>query len=366
MPQFSAHETRKARPILLLRGLAIILFIWLCLVSCNSKDQSADQAIVPEHALNVFALQDIRDTGFETAVLEDFAVRDGTRLDLTLFLDLPSLLSSLFAPENQEKVDVVLGIDNLFVITDTLTSLFSSLPDISLRELRRGIPLDEKRRFLPYAGANLSILYNSELFPHPPGSFGELQDARYYTRLALCDAASSGLGRSSLLWFVSIFGEYGYEQLLNSLRKNVRNVYPGRLEALAALRGGECGLMIGYDTTPAWISEQNPADNAIMSSLPSEGSFQHVQYAAVPKDAPHRETALRFLEYLISPEAQQFVALKLGMMPVNGRAPLPEGFESLSGRVFTTNDRLDAGFVRQNIATLLQTWERKFTSPSFY
>lgn len=346
--------------------LLTFLAIFLSLASCNPKEKIDAEKVGPASELNVYAPRDIRDTGFEAAVLREFALRNNTDLHLTLFPDLPTLLNSLNDEANPDEVDLVLGIGNTFIMSDSLSQTFDTLPEISLREIRRGIPRDPNQRFIPFAFANLSILYNSEVFPQPPRSFGELQDARYYAQLALCDASTSDLGRSSLLWFVSIFGEEGYEQLLNSLRKNVRKVYADRFEALAALRNGECALMLGFDSTPAWIAGFDPAEAHLKSIIPREGSFQYVRSAAVRKNAPNRETAVKFLEFLISAETQQFVMFKLGMLPVNGRAPLPHDFAYIPLDVFTTNHLLDEEFIRRDLPRMLRAWERKFTLRSIY
>lgn len=359
-PAFFTRKKALLAPLCL-----VVLAAFLCLASCR-ENKDPTNGIISTSELNVYALQEIRDTGFESAVLKEFAAQNGTKLDLTLFPDLPSLLDTLAAKTDPPGPDLVLGLDNAFVLDDSLLLAFDPLPEISLREIRRQVPRDPARKLVPYACANLTLLYDSNLFPQPPRSFGELQDARYYAELALCDPRSSGLGRSSLLWFLSIFGEQGYAQLLNSLRMNVRKVYADRFEALDALRKGECTLMLGFDSTPAWIAEFSPADARILSSMPREGSFLYVRSAAVCKDAPNQETAVKFLEYLISPEAQQFVMYKLGMMPVNGRAPLPNGFDRVPLDVYATNSRLDEDLARQSMARLLQIWTVSFTPRPIY
>lgn len=65
------------------------------------------------------------------------------------------------------------------------------------------------------------LIYNTSLVKTPPQSFGELQDAKYLSQIAICDPQTSGLGRSMLFWSVALFGTQGYEHLLEELTEKI-------------------------------------------------------------------------------------------------------------------------------------------------
>jgi ABC transporter substrate-binding protein (ThiB subfamily) len=339
-------------------ALAALLLASLALAGCKKEPEPVRAKPQPKTFLNVYALQNLRDSGFEAAVLKEFARKNNTGLRITLFPDPPSLLAALSQSGLRDSVDVVMGLDSAFAVTDSLLQGFSPLAEISQQEMVRDLPQDAERRILPYAYANLAIIYDSKLYPDPPKSFGELQDARYYSQLALCDPASNGVGRSSLFWSVALFNSQGYEQFWNSLRKNVRKVYDSHSACLEALRKGECGLMFGYNSIPAWIQEFYPSESHIKAVVPVEGSYRYVEYAALSVNAPHRSTAIKFLQYLISADTQQFVMFKLGMLPVNGRTPLPRYFARIPLSVYTLNSRLNSQEVAQNLPLWLENWNR--------
>ncbi len=338
-------------------GLALLLALGAC-----KKPEPVVKKTVPTTALTVYTLPHIRSSGFEAAVLKDFAARNNTALKVVIFPDLPSLLDTLNVADSLLSADLVLGLDSAFAFSDSFLTPFSPLPEIALTEISREVPRDPEQRLIPYATANLSFIYDARKFPTPPRSFGELQDARYYNQLALCDPTASGLGRSSLLWTVALFGERGYDQLWTSFRKNVRRLYRDHNEGLNALRKGDCGLMIGYNSVPAFISEFHPSESHIQAVVPQEGSFRHTEYAALCAGARNRTTALQFLRYLISAEAQQFVMFKLAMMPVNGRTALPTGFARVPWSVYSVNSRLDRYTVNQNLPLWLESWNRLIKS----
>lgn len=331
--------------------------ILLALAACQKPEPVVEKPAPSSH-LTIFALDHIKNSGFEAVVLKDFGDQNNTALNIVTFPNLSSLLDSLNTDGDQANADIVIGLDNAFTISDSILTPFAAVADISWQEISHDIPRDPQQRLIPYASANLAFIYDSKKYPEPPRSFGELQDARYFNQLALCDPASSGLGRSSLLWSVALFGDRGYEQMWNSLRKNVRRIYKDHAECLSALRQGECGLMIGYNSVPAWISEFYPSESHIQAVVPQEGSFRYIEYAALCDKAPNRDTAVKFLKYLISPDAQQFVMYKLAMMPVNGRTPLSRGFARVPWSVYSHNSRLDLSEVRENLPLWLETWDR--------
>ncbi len=335
----------------------LILALAFTLGACRKKPEPAVEKPAPTSFLTIFALQHIRSTGFEAVVMKDFEQKHNSALTVVTFPDLPTLLDSLEFVDGKPNADLVIGLDSAFALSESILEPFATVPEVSLSELDLEVPRDPQQRLIPYATANLAFIYDSRLIPDTPRSFGELQDARFADQLALCDPSTSGLGRSALLWSVALFGERGWEQLWNSYRKNVSQLSRDHFESLNAIRRGECSLMIGYNSVPAWINEFHPSESHIRAVIPEEGSFRHTEFAALCSGAPNRATALKFLDYLISVEAQQFVMFKLAMMPVNGRTPLPRDFARVPWSVFTVNDRLDKYQARQNIPAWLESWD---------
>ncbi len=343
-----------------MRYLWLPLVVLLAIGGCKggSKDASGDK--LPLTRLNVFALEEIRSSGFEGAVLREFAKKHNCEVQLTLFPDQSSLLEALHREENRGRADLALGIDNSFALSDSLLSVFEPASELKLEQLNHDIIRDEQRRIVPYAYSNLAIIYNEDIFPDPPQSFGELQDARFYSQLAVCDPQTTGLGRNTLFWTRAIFGEAGYEQLWQSLRKNVRKVFDSPAAALEGLKSGDCGLMLGFISTPAWIEELNQSEKRFKYSVPKEGSFQYVEYAGLCKNATNSAEAVKLVQFLIDPDVQRQMMYQLGLLPVNARTGLPVRFASIPLSSYTLNRRLDKDTVREGLPRWLDAWYRIF------
>lgn len=344
--------------------LKICIYLFLAsllggLLGCKQAPPEVKK-LAPTSSLNIFALDWIRDSGFESVVIKEFARKNRTDLHLNVFPDIQSLLDSLRADTYIGKVDLVLGLDNAWAWGDSLNNLFTPTPGIDRRSISHEIAHEDSSPYLPYAYGNLAFIYNENTIPNPPRSFGELQDSRFYTQVAVCDPHASGLGRSTLFWSVAMFGNNGYDQLWSSLRKNVRKVYSSQSAAVDALRKGECSLLLGLHSTPAWIKELHPSERSFKSVNPQEGSFLYIESAALCKAPPNQAAALKFLQYLLGTEAQMHVMYKLGLMPVNGRTPLPLNFTALPLSIYSLNERLDQATVQQNLPLWLKRWEELF------
>lgn len=191
---------KKHRPVFNIRWLryTALVSILLCLCfGCGKKADSKSADRKPGSQLNIYALDWIRESGFEAAVLKEFGLKNDTAVNLITFPDLTSLLQALEENSQGSGADLVLGLDNTMALGDSLTRYFTPAEGIDRSAISYEIPQPDKSPLLPYAFGNLVFVYNQKMFPEPPRSFGELQDSRFITswpfatpKAAAWDAAS--------------------------------------------------------------------------------------------------------------------------------------------------------------------------------
>ena len=119
--------------------LFIIISLVLCLISgfsCKKNNKEVKKQITPSSYLYIFALDHIRESGFETVVIKDFAKQNNIGLRINLFPDLSMLMQTLSNPDYQGKVDIVLGLDNSFFYDIASSDYFAPVPEVSLQEIR--------------------------------------------------------------------------------------------------------------------------------------------------------------------------------------------------------------------------------------
>jgi iron(III) transport system substrate-binding protein len=112
-------------------------------------------------------------------------------------------------------------------------------------------------------------------------------------------------------------GEAKTEEWAKAVAANLaRTPKGGDTDQLKAVAAGECDLAISNTYYYVrLLRSPKPADKAvtdkvgvIMPNQAGRGTHVNVSGAGVLKHAPHREAAIRFLEYLASDEAQNYFA----------------------------------------------------------
>jgi len=343
--------------------LVLIIFLAGCDKAPSPKKTPAPARVKsPATELNVWGLNKLRTSGLEQSLLADFAKKHNCQINLRMFANIATLLDSLKAEQDNGMIDLVLNLDNSFTSDEEVRALFSPIEDLSTLQLSRDLIPDPQKRLIPYGYANLGVVYNTRLFPNGPESFGELQDAKYFRQLGICDPQTSGEGRGALFWSLALFGDRGYEFLWKSIRKNVKTVYPDYQQGMEALKKGSISLLLGYNTTPAWLEESQQTDKSFQFGMLKEGSWQYTESAAIPLGAAHPAMATAFIKYLIEPEAQLMVIYKLGLFPANSKTMLPIRFARIPISSFTVNRRLTETEIKESIPVWLEFWDQLFNN----
>jgi len=147
-------------------------------------------------------------------------------------------------------------------------------------------------------------------------SYEDLTDPKWKGRV--CMRSSSNIYNLSLMGaLIDHLGEAKAEAWARSVRNNfAREPKGGDTDQLKSVAAGECDLPISNQYYYARLLRSDKPDERQVGEklgivFPNQGSWgTHVNIsgAGVLKNAPHREAAIRFLEYLASDEAQRYFA----------------------------------------------------------
>ena len=349
-----------------MRKYILILIMVLLVLSCGKKAEKPKPAPtntsrLPKTQLTIFARDNIRSSGLEGTLIAEYKQKYNCDVTLTLFAGMDSLIQAIKNPANAGKVDVVMSLDGTFAAREDVRELFLPQPSFNLGSMSRDIAVDSQKRLIPYGYANLGIIYNSRVFDHGPESFGELQDAKYFRQLAICDPYTSGEGLALLHWSMALFGPNGYQYMWKSIKKNISKVYPSYSQAVQALTSGKCSMLLGYNSTPAWLEEIDPANKLYKQIMMKEGGFQYSEMAGIPRESTRAGVAAHFINYLLSDTAQKMVIYKLGLFPANSRTMLPVSFARVPISSYVVNRRLTEAAILEGQESWLQFWKDLFT-----
>ncbi len=161
------------------------------------------------------------------------------------------------------------------------------------------------------------IFYNKqEIEPGAVKTYEDLTDPRWQGRV--CIRSSGNIYNQSLLGaIIAADGKAEAEGWAQGVVNNfARHPTGGDTDQIRSVAAGECGLAVANSYYFARLLQSDKADDkAVVASLgvvfPNQegrGAHVNVSGAGVLKYAPHPEAAVKFLEYLVSEEAQRYFA----------------------------------------------------------
>jgi iron(III) transport system substrate-binding protein len=161
------------------------------------------------------------------------------------------------------------------------------------------------------------IAYNkAKVKPGELPTYESLADPKWKGRV--CMRSSTNIYNLSLMGaMIDHLGEAGAEQWAQGVKANLaREPKGGDTDQLKSVAAGECDVTISNQYYYArLLRSAKPEEREIGAKLgvvfpnqQSWGTHVNISGAGVMKNAPNREAAIRFLEYLASDEAQRYFA----------------------------------------------------------
>lgn len=175
------------------------------------------------------------------------------------------------------------------------------------------------------------IVYNKDTVnPADAQNYEDLADPKLKGKV--CTRSGSHVYNLSLMSaLIEHWGEKKAEEWARGVVANfARAPKGGDTDQIRAVAAGECGVAISNTYYYVRIMKSDkPEDRQVIEKVgliwPNQKSFgahMNVSGAGVLKNAPHREAAIKFLEYLASDEAQSYFANGNNEWPVVKGAPL--------------------------------------------
>ncbi len=271
--------------------------------------------------------------------------------------NIGQLIERLKKEKSTPQADVVIGINNTNLDEVILNNLFETYHPTGMHVIPKEYLFDPSFHLVPYAYGHLAIIYDSDLVTDPPESFGELQDAKYYHQLLIPDAYQSGMGRACLYWSVAAFGNDGFEQFWNSIRKNITQITPTWTNCKQLFRQDDGIMMIGLSTSPAFYIETMNTDR-VKCIIPEEGSFLYLPAGGLIRKAPHPELGKKFLDFMISESFQSMIPETQWIYPIDPSIPTPASFSFAPLSVITLNQNLTPEQIRTSASKWFDFWAR--------
>lgn len=283
-----------------------------------------------------------------------FEQKYGVKVNLVLIGDAGEVLNRLILEKDNPQADVVIGIDNSYLAKAIDAGVLEPYQPANADVIPGWIieKFDPTFHLTPYDYGYIAINYRKDMVQNPPTSLEDLTKPEWKGKLIIEDPRTSSPGMAFLLWTVAVYGDdwlYYWEKL----KENDVQIVKGWSEAWGAFVEGEYPLVLSYAASPAATVyyENNTNIGAVAFK---EGNYLQIEGAGIVKGAKNRELAEKFIEFLISEEAQEKLPLNQWMYPVNKNVELPEVFQYAAEVEKPVT--VDSAEIEKNYETWLNQW----------
>ncbi len=210
--------------------------------------------------------------------------------------------------------DVVVPSDYMIaklIEEDMLEELdYSNIPNYALIDERfKGLSFDPGERYtVPYTWGTLGIIYNRNMVDGEISSWSALYDDRYAGNVLLINNSRDAMG-AALMYLGYSVNTTDPDEIRAAFQviedANRRGVFQGRVmdEVFQKMEGGNAAIATYYAGDYLSMVE-NQADGVDLAFvIPEEGSNWFVDAMCVLKDAPHKEAAEAWINFIASTEA---------------------------------------------------------------
>lgn len=217
--------------------------------------------------------------------------------------------------------------------------------------------------FVQFQWAATTIAYNPKAYPTPPDSWQAVFDAAPSGKLALPDIAGTA-GVHFLLAAAKLHGgslenlDPGFDAI-KAIAPQVKAWYTQADQIIAMFERGEVDIAPWYQDRAAAAAA---AGVPVAIAYPKEGAIGINVTMVIPKGAANPEGAYRYIDTVLSPEAQKCLADVMYEGPVNSKVAL-EGpaAAALPPGVFDKLDFPDPVYVAAHVADWRSRWQREVT-----
>ncbi len=289
------------------------------------------QSQAQEKVLNLYSARHYQT---DEALYENFTKTTGIKINRIEAGDEP-LLERLRSEGRNSPADVLLLVDAARLWRAQIDGLFQPVKSATLE---RKVPVTLRGKddgagseWFAFSTRARVIVYNKTMV--------QRQNVLNYQDLAnpelkgmVCTRSSSHPYMLSLIGAMSEhLGEAATMSWANGMISNfARTPRGGDTDQLRAVAGGECGVTLSNSYYVVRLMRSTkPEDQAVMSKLgvvmPNQASFgthMNISGGGVLKHSKNRDSAIQFLEYLLSDQAQAYLADGNNEWPIVKTAPI--------------------------------------------
>jgi putative spermidine/putrescine transport system substrate-binding protein len=202
----------------------------------------------------------------------------------------------------------------------TEAGLLEPLDETKVPNLKHVLSYLSAPAFVPHIYSAQVIVYNPTTVTNPPTSFADLLDPKWKGKIGMVSTVAPWVMMGASLLESGTTTDFDKAKaFMLKLNANGLRLYP-ETDALApAFKSGE--IEVGV----IWLARSFMWHNAgfpVRGQFPKEGAILYVSGMVIPKNAPNKAAAFKYINALLDPSAQRGFAAHMGYLPTVDDAPL--------------------------------------------
>lgn len=166
--------------------------------------------------------------------------------------------------------------------------------------------------YAPHIWSPQVLIYNPDKVPEPPKTFTDLLDPKWKGRVGVGDINYMYVMMAAALAATGDLNKVDHDDaraLALKLNSNGLRLYPSTDSIGAGLKSGEIDVgLMWHARVVMWQNAGIP----VKASFPTEGSVLYISGMVVPKNAPNKASAYKYLNAMLEPAAQLRFAERMG------------------------------------------------------
>lgn len=324
-----------------MKKMLVFLLTVLFLSGCAAPQQT-DYAPAEENRLVIYTSHKV---DVYKPIIREFEERTGIWVEV-ISGGSSELLEKIAQEKSAPKADVMFGggVETL----DSYRQFFQSVPCSEYAYVSDAFRTPEDT-WAPFSALPVVLIYNTKLVdPRDLTGWADLQKPEFSGKIAFADPRKSGSSFTALVTGLQICGDDSMRSIAHSLQGQQLG---SSGEVLSSVADGSC--LVGITLEETALQHIAAGENLAMV-YPAEGTSCVPDGTAVILGAPHRDNAIRFLEFTLSPEVQQLLGSRFYRRSVRADVTAPEVLVPLS-EVELVN--YAAQWAAEHRESILKTWD---------
>jgi len=331
----------------------VLLFICTVFYGFSTGTKEIPPAKAPLNKLTIYAYDSfVSKWGTGPEVIPLFEKKYGIKVTVLSAGDAGQVLQKAIMEKDTPSADILIGIDNNLLSEALKENIFASYKPKNIVKVPKEFIFDPTYKVIPFDYGFFSIIYDSRKISSPPKSLEDLCSSRFKKSLILMDPRTSSPGLGFLLWTIAAYGD-NFTSYWQRLKPSILTITAGWDSGYGLFTSGEAPMVLSYTTSPAYHVEYENTTR-YRAAVFNNGHYMQIEGMGIIKNAPHRKSAEKFIEFALSDDFQKAIPLTNWMYPVSKGIKLPKSFNYAP--IPKKKLLLPAADVAKNMDTWLAEW----------